>query len=73
MNSDTRTLVSSIGYDLIGSDLGRDVKSALRTALDGGVIFADGDDALAIFHQALATSIRNIELHPRGRLRRSRQ
>ena len=68
MTSDTRSLVATIGFDLIGSDLGKDVESALRTALSGGAIFADGGDALAIFRQALASSIRNIESHPWGKL-----
>lgn len=61
-------LVDTIGFDLIGFELGKDVKSALQAALKGGAVFADGRDALAIFRQALASSIYNIESHPRGKL-----
>jgi len=66
--SDSRSLGDTIGFELVGSDLGKDVESALQFALAGGTVFANGTDPLFIFRQALAASIRNIESHPRGRL-----
>ena len=61
-------LVSTVGFELLGTSLGKEVKSALQTALAGGAVFAEGQKPLVIFRQALAASIRNIESHPRGRL-----
>lgn len=66
--SDVSSLVDTVDFSLVGSRLGRDVESALQAALAGGSIFSNGSDPLIIFRQALATSIRNIESHPRGRL-----
>jgi hypothetical protein len=68
MIADSGPLVDTVGFELLGSSLGKEVESALQTALSGGAVFANGHDALAIFRRALATSIRNIESHPRGRL-----
>ncbi|MBN2269662.1 MAG: hypothetical protein JXN61_03555 [Sedimentisphaerales bacterium] len=68
MISGSASLLAAIGFDLIRSDLGKDVKSALQSALAGGAVFANGTDPLFIFRQSLAASIREIETHPRGRL-----
>jgi hypothetical protein len=68
MISDSRSLVDTIGFDIIGSDMSKDVESALQSALAGDAVFAYGHDALAIFRQALAASICDIALHPRGKL-----
>ena len=65
---DSGSLVDSVGFDLIGSDLGKDVESALKVTLAGGAVFANGTEPLLIFRQALSASIRDIESHPRGRL-----
>ena len=62
------SLVDTIGFELVGSDLGKDVKSALQAALAGGTVFHNGTDPLFIFRRALAASIRDIESHHRGRL-----
>lgn len=64
----TRSLADSVGFDLIASDLGNAVESALQVALTGRAVFANGTDPLFIFRQSLAASIREIETHPRGRL-----
>jgi len=66
--ADSGSLVDSVGFDVIGSDLGEDVESALQVALAGGAVFPNGTDPLSIFRQALSASIRDIESHPRGRL-----
>ena len=70
MSNDARALAASVGLGLLGPSLGRDVGSALRAALSGGAVFADGHDALSVFRSALAVSIRDIESHPRGKLLR---
>ena len=68
MIPDAGPLAASAGFDLVGSELGRDIESALQTALNVGAVFSIGHSPLSIFRQALADSIRNIERHPRGRL-----
>lgn len=68
MNSDTRSLADKVGFELVGSDLACDIESSLNTALLSGVVFPDVDDPLVIFRRALASSIADIETHPRGRL-----
>ena len=68
MISDSDRLAETVGFELLGASLGKDVKSALQAALSGGAVFAHGHDALVIFREELSASIRNIESHPRGRL-----
>ncbi len=62
------SLADSVGFDLITSGLSKDIESALQFALTGHAVFESGNDPLIIFQHALAASIRDIELHPRGRL-----
>lgn len=61
-----KSLADSVGFGLLGPDLGDELKDSLRSALAGGAIFASGITPLAIFRQALKTSIRDINNHPRG-------
>ncbi|HVZ39673.1 MAG TPA: hypothetical protein VHI13_10385 [Candidatus Kapabacteria bacterium] len=61
-------LVQSIGFDLLGPEFGTDVERAIQSALADGAVFPEGADALAIFRGALASTIRDIENHPRGLL-----
>ena len=68
MSSDTKSLADTVGFELLGPDLGCDVESALKSAIEGGAIFPDGTDPLIIFRKTLASSITDIETHPRGRL-----
>ncbi len=68
MISGTASLVGTIGFDLIGGDLGKDVEFALQNALEGGVLFANAATPLSIFREALATSICAIQTHKRGQL-----
>ena len=68
MASDAESLADTVGFELIGSELGGDVESALNAALVGGAVFTDGTDPLVIFRKTLASSITDIETHPRGRL-----
>jgi hypothetical protein len=68
LSADSNSLVDSVGFDLISSDIGKDVESALQVALEGGAVFQIGSDPLVIFRQALSASIRDIESHPRGHL-----
>lgn len=68
MISDIESLVNPVGFELVGSDLGCDIESALNAALIDGAIFQEGTDPIVIFRNALASSIVDIETHPRGRL-----
>lgn len=68
MSTDAESLVNTVGFELLGAGLGKDVEAALQDALAGGAVFSNGTDPLAIFRQTLAISVRNIESHPRGRL-----
>jgi len=68
MIADIEPLVNTVGFELVGSELGCDIESALNAALIGGAIFEEGDDPIVIFRKALASSIVEIETHPRGRL-----
>jgi hypothetical protein len=61
-----RSIVDSVGFDLIGSDLGNAVEASLQVALKGQAVFANGTDPLFIFRQSLSASIREIETHPLG-------
>ena len=46
--ADSGSIIDSVGFDLIGSDLGKDVESALQVALAGGaVLLALGLDLIA--------------------------
>lgn len=49
MVADTASLVGTVGFELIGGDLGKDVESALQDALEGGVLFANAATPLSIF------------------------
>lgn len=68
MTVDSKSLVDTVGFELVGADLGKDVESRLQAALAGGAVFPNANDPLSIFRQTLASSIRSIESHPRGRL-----
>lgn len=67
-NPVSEQLCESVGFELLGSSLGKELKSSLQTALDAGVIFQGGLDPLSIFRHTLRSSIRDIESHPRGKL-----
>ncbi|MBU1699749.1 MAG: hypothetical protein KJ970_19300 [Candidatus Eisenbacteria bacterium] len=66
--SNTASLAGTVSFDLLGSELGGDVESALQAALEAGVVFPQNNNPLSIFREALATSIRAIEKHNRGPL-----
>ena len=68
MNVDATSLADSVGFELVGAELGKDVESALQTALAAGVVFQKAGSPISIFREALATSIRAIDTHRRGRL-----
>jgi len=66
--SGSQSLSSTVGFDLLGDDFGTDVERAVNTALKTGAVFPGGGDALAIFQNTLAASIRDIENDERRRL-----
>lgn len=59
--SSAESLADRVGFDLLGERLGGDVELAVGVALKAGAVFPDGDEPLAIFRNALAASIRDIE------------
>lgn len=68
MESTTQGLAHSVGFEVLGDDLARDVEAALRLAIDEKVVFPAPPDPLTIFQKTLATSIREVDTDPRGRL-----
>ncbi len=66
--SNTQSLAETVGFELLGPDLGKDLEFRLKTALEKGTIFQGGSNPLSIFRTVLRASIREIETHERGRL-----
>lgn len=66
MESKGHRLADSAGFEILRADLARDVEVSLAKSLAGGAIFPGGGEPLSIFHATLATSIRDVEKHPRG-------
>ncbi len=58
----------TVGFEILGKTLGRDVRSAIEAGLKAGVRFRGPARSSAIFRDAVDASIREIEGHPRGRL-----
>lgn len=63
-----QSLAETVGFELLGPDLGEDLEFRLKTALEKGTVFQGGGNPLSIFRTALRASIREIETHERGRL-----
>lgn len=63
-----QSLSSTVGFDLLEAAFGADVEQAVSTALKADAVFPDGGDALAIFRNTLAASIRDIDGDKRGRM-----
>jgi hypothetical protein len=68
MIADTASLSDTVGFELVGADLGKDVQRALKTALASGAVLPYANKPMSIFREALAISIRDIQSHPKGRL-----
>lgn len=62
------SLANSVGFDLLGEQLGNEVESALKGALAAGAVFAVDEDPLTIFRKTLEASICSIEGDERGEL-----
>lgn len=62
------SLVDTVGFDLVGFELGQDIEFAVQMALHNGAVFPSASDPLLIFREAVAASIRDIESHPRGKI-----
>jgi len=74
-NTEARNMLSNaflpadtVGFELLGTDLSKDVESGLRVALAGGAVFQRGNDPLSIFRATVQASIREIQTDERGRL-----
>jgi hypothetical protein len=68
MDHKNSTLTDNVGFDLLGEQLGPDLKLVLKNALAAGVVFDSGKDPLTIFRHTIQSSIRNIEDDERGLL-----
>lgn len=65
----TADLAQTAELRLLDEKLASDLERSVREALSAGAVFPAGcSDPLAVFRNALAGSIRDIEHHPRGQL-----
>jgi len=63
-----KSLADSVGFDLLGTQLGWDLELALKAALEAGAVFPVGTDPMSIFRSTLQASICDIEADKRGLL-----
>ncbi|MCX5643692.1 MAG: hypothetical protein NTZ17_03255 [Phycisphaerae bacterium] len=68
MNPSDQSLAHTVGFDLLGEELGSDLESAIQAALAGGAVFLGASTPLVIFRETLSASIRDIESDRRGQL-----
>jgi hypothetical protein len=66
MIPDTRSLADTVGFEILGKALGKDVEVSLGKAIAAGVVFHSGSDPLTVFREALSESIRTIETNERN-------
>ena len=66
MSIRTDRLTDTVGFEILGKALGKDVEVSLRKAIAAGAIFHAGSDPLAVFREALSESIRTIETNERN-------
>lgn len=59
MESTTKRLADSIGFELLGAGLAEDVEASLSAALKAGGVFSG--DPLSVFRETLTRSIREME------------
>jgi hypothetical protein len=65
---DSTDLADGAGFEILDEFIARDLEARLREALALGAVFGPSQDPLTVFRGAVRSSIRDIELHPRGRL-----
>jgi len=58
----------TVGFDLVGGELGRDLRAALRSALDQGAVFRGASTPLTIFRQSVQEAIGDIHKDGRAEL-----
>jgi hypothetical protein len=66
MSIRTDRLADTVGFEILGEALGKDVEISLRTALSAGAVFSVESDPLLVFRESLAESIRTIETDERS-------
>lgn len=64
----SRALAEQANLGLLGKALGEDIEAAIALALRSGVVLVSPSDPLGVFRDTLASAIRSIEHHPRGKL-----
>ena len=65
MQDGATELANTVGFDILGSVLGRDVRDSITESLKAGAQFA-ARRPLSVFRSALAESIRDVSLPPHG-------
>lgn len=68
MQQGVAAIVRTVGFNILGHALGRDVRDAIAEALKAGARFGGRARPLTVFRSALAESIRDVSSHPRGTL-----
>ncbi|MBN1796490.1 MAG: hypothetical protein JW804_07450 [Sedimentisphaerales bacterium] len=66
MSIHTNRLVDTVGFEILGKALGKDVEVSLGKAIAAGAVFPAGSDPLSVFREALSESIRTIETNERN-------
>lgn len=62
------SLAKTVGPEILGPKLSADVRASIREAREAGTVFPTRGGTLAVFRATLASCIRDIEDHDRGRL-----
>ena len=66
MSIHTNRLADTVGFEILGKALGKDVELSLGKAIAAGAVFPAGSDPLSVFREALSESIRTIETNERN-------
>ncbi|MEE9402255.1 MAG: hypothetical protein V3V47_03555 [Desulfobacteria bacterium] len=66
MSIHTTKLADTVGFEILGKALGKDVEVSLGKAIAAGAVFPAGSDPLSVFREALSESIRTIETNERN-------
>lgn len=66
MSIHTDRLADTVGFEILGKALGKDVEVSLGKAITAGAVFPAVSDPVSVFREALSESIRTIETNKRN-------
>ena len=66
MSIHSTKLADTVGFEILGKALGKDVEVSLGKAIAAGAVFPVGSDPLSVLGEALSESIRTIETNERN-------